>query len=125
MISVLTAAVVLAGYLAGCRILGLVYGVNLAGYEQLFALLLIFGGIAALSTFFSVVLTIMRRQIIITVGYAVSMALCLLLIDRIVGRFGLPGAGYAYGMIMTVILAVFLGAYLFFILRAEKEKKHE
>lgn len=125
LIAGLTAAIVLAGYLFGWKILGFIYAVDLSEYQELFAMLLIFGGVAALSTFFSVVLTIMRHQIVITAGYVAGLICCLLSMDSIIRRFGLSGAGDAYGRVMTIVLAVFLGAYLFFILRAEKGKNHE
>ncbi|MBR1684204.1 MAG: hypothetical protein IJ708_03635 [Clostridia bacterium] len=111
-ISALTLLIVIVGYFLGCSVLGFVYGVDLSGLSLLFALLLVFGGIAALDTFFSVVLTIMRKQIYIIVGYVIGYILCFFFIDTIVSAYGLSGAGYAYGLIMTTIFIVFVIAYI-------------
>ena len=111
-ISALTLLIVIVGYFLGCPVLGFVYGVDLSGLSSLFALLLVFGGIAALDTFFSVVLTIMRKQIYIIVGYVIGYILCFFFIDTIVSAYGLSGAGYAYGLIMTTIFVVFVIAYI-------------
>ena len=106
-ISGLTILVIIAGYFLGCPVLGIVFGVDLSDYPLFFALLLSFGGIAALSTFLSVVLTIMRKQAFIILGYVLGYVINLFVTDRLVIKYKINGAGYAYGIIMGVVLIVF------------------
>lgn len=103
----LTMSVAVCGYLFGCQILGLIYGVNLIQYRSLFAGLLMLGGVAALGTFFSVILTIMRKQGYIIWGYLASLACSWFFIDRIVKKWGIYGAGIGYGMVMSVATLFF------------------
>lgn len=107
-IFILTTIVAIAGYLVGCPILAFVYGIDLSGFRNLFFLLLIFGGVSALGTFFSVVLTVMRRQIFIIAGYVFAFILQLFFVDKMVKDYGIYGAGYCYGLIMACATLVFL-----------------
>lgn len=102
----LTAVVILGGYVIGLEILGWIYGVELQEYKLLFAILLGFGGIAALNAYFVLVLTIMRRQKVIIVAYGVAAGLNLCMADRLVQQHGLWGAGMVYGITMSVVLVV-------------------
>jgi len=103
----LAAAVVLGGSFLGLPVLSFVYGVELERYRSLFTLLLAFGGIAAMDAFGSAVLTVMRRQGFILAAYGTAFLLDLLLMERIVARFRLMGAGLVYGMVMSVIMVVY------------------
>lgn len=99
--------VVLGGSIIGIPVLSLIYGVNLRSYRIVFIFLLIFGGISAVDTFFAMVLTVMRRQIFIIIGYITALVLDIIFMNMIVKRFELLGAGFVYGFAMLVILLVF------------------
>lgn len=106
-ILLLTIGVAVCGYLFGTQVLGWIYGVDLVKYRWFFMILLLLGGISALGTFFSVVLTIMRRQIFIILGYLCAFLCSMFFVDRIVAEWGIFGAGIAYGFIMFAATAFF------------------
>lgn len=91
-------------YLFGCELLGIVYGVPLTDYKVLMTLLMLFGGIAALTTFMSIIITIMRRQKEIMISYGIAVIFSFLFSDTMVRNYGMDGAGYLYGLLMAVIL---------------------
>lgn len=107
-ISIITLTVAGVGYLWGCPVLGLIYGVDLSEYSFLFARLLCYGGVAALATFLSVVLTIMRKQGFVILGYMAGYITGLILTNRMVRNREIYGAGDLYGCIMGMVLTVFL-----------------
>lgn len=107
LIAGITVVVAGVGYLFGCRVLGFIYGVSIMEYSGLFAELLCYGGVAALATFFGVVLTIMRRQILVIVGYAAGFVVSLLATDYLLLHGGIYGAGRLYGCIMGTVFFVF------------------
>lgn len=122
----LTLVVVICGYFAGCPVLALVYGVDLSAYPSLFALLLVFGGFAALATFLNVVLTIMRKQLFIIIGYIIAFLISVLILDKITIQYGINGAGYAYGIIMGITFVFFAICIVINMLLAKrKEKLHD
>ena len=97
----------ICSYVFGCELLGIIYGVSLGAYKMLMMLLMLFGGIAALTTFMSIIVTIMRKQGNIIVSYVIALICSFLFSDTMVGKYGMDGAGLLYGILMSVIL-VFL-----------------
>ena len=112
LIAGLTVLVAVAGNLIGVKILEIIYGIPLAEYRWLFTVLLLFGGIGALGLFLNAVITIMRKQPFILLGYGISFLANLLLTHRLVRAHGIAGAGYAYGVMMGVLLICDLAVIL-------------
>ena len=96
----LTAAMVTGGLLIGLRLLELVYGVSLEEYRLTFGLLLLFGGFTAAAFYLNTLLTIMRKQHFILIGYGSAFLVHLLATAALVKSHGIAGAGLAYGAIM-------------------------
>lgn len=105
-IAVFTVIVVIGGALLGIPVLSFVYGVDLGSYKSLFILLLLFGGISALNSFFGAILTVMRKQVYILAAYVTALVVDVALMNLIVAKYGLWGAGLVYGLAMAVVLIV-------------------
>ena len=103
-ISGFTVFAAVCSYLFGCELLGWFYGVQLTEHKVFLMILMFFGGIAALSTFMSIVITIMRKQKEIMISYCIAMVFSFLFSDMMVRNYGMEGAGYLYGLLMAVIL---------------------
>ena len=108
----LTASIVLAGDLIGLRLLALLYGVDLAQYRVVFALLLLFGGISAMSYFANMVLTIIRAQIYTIVAYLLALTVSMLVTRPLIHSGGIQGAALAYGCICTTQMLVVYGVIM-------------
>lgn len=111
----LTVMIALGGYVIGLDLLELIYGVDLETYRVLFAILLLFGGIAAIDAFLVTTLTIMRKQKLIVVAYTVAALLNLLIADWLLQNYQLWGAGMVYGVTMSVVLLMLLAFVLLYI----------
>ena len=103
MIAAITGSVTLLGDLVGRRLLELVYGVDLAPWRKTFALLLIFGGVTAAAFYLNTLLTVIRKQGYILVGYALALITHLLITAALVADRGIHGAALAYGAIMGTL----------------------
>ena len=110
------------GYLLGCPVLGWVYGADLSEYPVTLAAFLCFGGIAALAAYLAIILTIMRKQWLIIAGYLTGYVVSLFVTDSLVRSHGIPGAGYAYGVIMAVVFVTLLCATIGGIVWGMKQK---
>lgn len=108
----ITLTVAAGGYLIGLRLLEIIYAVSLSEYRMLFVLLLLFGGGAALAFYLAALITIIRRQIWIAVGYGAAFLVHLGITNRLVSEHGIAGAGYAYGAITLTACVVFIVAIL-------------
>lgn len=106
-VAIITLACAVAAFLLGCPILGLIFGVDLHGWEALLTLLMILGGISALSSFAVVMLTVMRMQIFIVIGYVIAILVCAPFLSVLVESQGLFGAAYGYGILIGTTLVVF------------------
>lgn len=105
-IAAFTVIVVIGGALLGIPVLSFIYGVDLGSYRSLFILLLLFGGISALNSFSGAILTVMRKQVYILVAYVIALVVDVALMNRIVAKYGLWGAGLVYGLAMAAVLIV-------------------
>ncbi len=90
------------------RILGAAYAGKLAGYHLPFGLIVLGGGCYALLNLHYYALVIMRRQRVIFGIYLVSAAVAAVLAPRLVVRGGIPGAAWAYLLLMAGMTAGFV-----------------
>lgn len=102
----ITIIVIIGGMVIGLDILGWMYGVSLGGYRGFFAMLVVFGGFAALGAFLVVALTVVRKQGTVIVAYIVATIVDMLFIDKFVKAYNIWGAGIMYGVAMLVVLLV-------------------
>ena len=103
----LTILVLIFGYLMGIPVLSVLYDNDLNDYKQELMVLLLGGGMLAFSGFFNVVLTIMREQKKMLLGYFSVAAIAMLISRTIVKNFGTLGAAYLYGILMFILANVF------------------
>ncbi len=108
LIAGLTAGVAIAGYVIGLRLLEMIYGIPLAEYRMLFTVLLLFGGAGAVAFYLNAMITVMRKQKYILIGYGLAFGVSLLATRPMVRSGGIAGAGYAYGLIMGTLLVFYL-----------------
>ena len=118
-----TIAVVVGGEIIGLRLLELIYGVPLMQYRSLFALLLGFGGMMAAAYYFSALITIVRKQHFILIGYLAALAVSLLFTGRLVSRFQIRGACFAYGLTAAFLMCFFLAVIVIAYVKAKREKR--
>lgn len=104
----LTLLIVIGGVTVGLDFLGYIYDVAIREYKGLFALLLVFGGVAALDSFLVITLTVIRKQYWAIVAYVIAILCVWVGIDRAVCIFGLWGAGILYGASVGVVMLVLL-----------------
>lgn len=121
LIAGITAMITLAGKLLGIPVLSLVYGVTeIQGYEAEFLLLLVGGGFSAISIYEYYLLTVMRRQQWICLGYLAVAALVLVCAHGAVRAGGLMGGTVLYlgGYILQTLAFALILAVLI-----KKEKR--
>lgn len=108
----LTVIIVIGGTVIGIPVLSGFYNADLTPYRREFAVLLIGGGVYAISSFVMVPLTTIRFNRAVAMGYAVASVLSLILGRSFVTRGGVMGAAILY-LVLNIVLAVFLSVCLF------------
>lgn len=111
-IILVTIICVAGGIVVGIPVLSFVYGVDLSGEQLVLAIVMIYGGFTAFSTYFHYVITVMRLQNRILIGYAVSFALVAICAPILVKKFELIGAAVTSlmgAMVLDVVFVMIIG----------------
>ena len=116
----LTILAVVFAYYLGTIVLGYIYKVDLSSFRLSLSLLMIGGGLNALVGYFLSIVTIIRSQKDIIVGYIVVSLIALLLSNYVVREYNILGAAMLYD-ILTLLLALYF--VIIFMIRFKKNNK--
>lgn len=112
--------VVSAG-LIGIPVLSIIYKTDLSGYRKELVILQFAGAFLATSGYFQILLTLMRKQKIILVGYIVTSICGFILIRLLVKEYGTVGASIGY-LILMFFLALFYGILYQLVLKKQSKR---
>lgn len=104
--------VVVCGHFLGCPVLGWLYGVDLSEYQLPLTILLFGGAGYALATIVQTILTVMRHQYIILIGFVISSILISILAPIWVAADGITGAAWSYVIAAAALFAALLICFL-------------
>ena len=91
----------------GCPVLGILYNADLHEYKLCLTILMIGGGMLALVNFFTVVVTVVRGQKHLIIGYVSVAIVAKLLSQHFVSLYGIMGATVLYTGLMSLLAAAF------------------
>lgn len=118
-ITILAIAVALT---IGCPILGMLFNADITEYKTDLAILMVGGGMLALVNFFAVVVTVMRRQNHLAVGYIAVAIAAGLAANHVVALKGIRGATLLYTCLMSLLSIVFALIMIIFIRKGKDSK---
>ena len=118
---IISTLIIIGGAILGCPILSIVFGVSLSAYTNVLVVLLIGGAFFAFAVIEQVILTVMRRQVYLLVGFGIASAIAMFISGILVKKFALLGAAYAYTISAGALFLV-LGFMIFIFLYLEKKK---
>ncbi len=111
----ITVICVAGAYLVGIPALSLLYGTDLSAYRTELLVLVASGGFLALSNQLMTVITIIRRQKLLLIGYGFCAVLALALSPVVVSQFHIIGAAIlelGLMMILCIVFVVILAAVM-------------
>ncbi len=114
-IGVVTIIAIGGAALLGIPVLSMVYGISFEGYRTVLLVIVAAGGFSALATFFSALLTVMRKQSRLWFIYAVPCVLTFFISPMFVKLWGIMGAAVAYLTSMFVLAVIFILFILYFV----------
>lgn len=118
-----TAAALVGGWLLGIPVLSWLYGTDLTAYKAELMIVLVGGGFNALCVLLYYMITVMRRQKYVLIGYGVAAVTAFFAGDRLVQMRGLMGASYTYLLSVVVLAVLFIVIFTFVCLKNRKEKE--
>lgn len=110
----------IGSYVLGIPVLSILYNCDLSNYKVDLLILMLGGGILAYVGFLTTIITLMRNQNIILIGYVIGGVLAIVLSQLVVSLYGLRGASILYLLLISV-LAVFFSIAFYFNLKTWKE----
>lgn len=124
-ILIVTAGAVAAAYFLGIPVLSWLYAEDLSAFRPELLMVMLGGGLSAASTILYYVITVMRRQFSLLIGYGIAGTLSLFLAPLMVREYGIRGAALSYIIAMAVLLLAFLTLFLFHLKRSSVPGKKE
>lgn len=118
---IISTIIIIGGAILGCPILSIVFGVSLSAYINVLVVLLIGGAFFAFAVIEQVILTVMRRQVYLLIGFGIASAIAMFISGILVKKFALLGAAYAYTISAGALFLV-LAFMIFIFLYLEKKK---
>lgn len=118
---IISTIIIIGGAILGCPILSIVFGVSLSAYTNVLVVLLIGGAFFAFAVIEQVILTVMRRQVYLLIGFGIASVIAMLISGILVKKFALLGAAYAYTISAGALFLV-LAFMIFMFLYLEKKK---
>lgn len=107
MIFATTLLALVGTWFLGIPFLSLLYGINLKGYEIDLMLVMIVGGVSALMTFSYYIITVMRQQNMLLIGYGLSFFYSLFVSNLFVKHFAIRGAIFVYGSSVAILVLIY------------------
>ncbi|MDO4731721.1 MAG: hypothetical protein Q4B14_06370, partial [Clostridia bacterium] len=95
-IGIVMVVCVLLGYLFGTQVLSLIYGVDVTEYVLSLVLILIGGGVSALLSLLQYIITIMRKQYRLLIGYILSGVFAYFVSNYMVANYEILGGAISY-----------------------------
>lgn len=109
----------------GCPILGWLYATDLSPNKVELCVLMIGGGMLALVNFFAVVVTVIRYQNRLTIGYIIAALIAKVMSRYFVFHYGIMGAAVLYAVLMTILTIAFLIILVISVRDGKREKRVE
>ncbi len=113
----LTFCCIIGAYLLGIPVLSILYNTELHEYKKELLILLLGGGFLALSGLLNTMITIMRCQYPLLMGYTVVSLIALVCSEKIVALYGMTGAAWLYTALMGMLCVIFVVIFIIVFIR--------
>lgn len=114
-LAAITAVGLICAYAIGVPVLSWLFNTSLLQYKVELCVVMLGGGMLAYVSFFVIILTIMRHQNIILLGYIVVAAIARIMSGFFVLNYGIFGAALMYTALMTALAVIlFIAVVVFF-----------
>lgn len=107
-IGAITLTCIVGAYLMGIPILSILYNTDLEPYKSELLILLLGGGFLALSGLLTTIITIIRFQKILVLGYIIVAIMAYIYSPILVEKYSVMGAAILYMALMIILCAIFI-----------------
>lgn len=119
----LTIAVLVGAFFFGIPLLSLLFAVTLDAYKIELCVVVIGGGMLTYVTYFATVVTIIRHQYSLIIGYLVAAIAAKVFSKHFVTSYGIMGAASLYTILMALLAFIFFLLMIYYVRKDIKEKQ--
>ena len=94
-----------------------IYNTNLSHYKLELVIMMIGGGFSALSTLLHYVITVMRKQKSLLIGYIVTAVLGSIISNVLISKYGIMGSSFTYLILMIILSLIFIITLVYYIIK--------
>ncbi len=113
--------IIIGAVIAGIPVLSILYSTDLNPFTIEFYMLMAGSGFMAFATFLGSVLTTIRKQHHMLIGYVVTTIPEFIAVDRFVGEWGLNGASLVFTITMFLLMLYMIIALVYEMIRLKKD----
>ncbi len=121
----LTILCVIAARFLGIPFLTLIYGENISGLEIHLCLIILGGGMYALSTLLYNAIVIMRHQYVMLIAYVIAYIVSLVITTPLVESLNILGASISYLVVTTILALLMATLFLLFVFMDKRKSNKE
>ena len=123
-VAITVVMVVIMGII-GIPVMGVLYGIDFSQYSTLCYIMLAAGGVTAGIDFLYQVITILRRQKIVTELYVITFVFSLIILSLMIRVTGLEGAVVGYLVIMLILFVLLAREYISVRIDLHRHPEHD
>lgn len=124
-IGVITVVIIIGACFIGIPVLSILYSTDLTEYKREFIILLSGGFFLAISELLNIMLTIMRKQFILLIGYVFVTIIAWFFCNRMVMNLGVLGAALIYTGLMAFLALFFMVVFVCNFNVKQKQNKYK
>jgi O-antigen/teichoic acid export membrane protein len=110
-VAITVGTIVLIAFI-GIPIMNFLYGLDFEDYRSIFYVMIVAGGLTAIIEFYYQVITILRRQKVVTELYLITTAFSVVVLLVMINISGLDGAVLGYAISMGILAVLLLREYI-------------
>ena len=116
-VGIITVVCIIGAYLIGVPVLSVMYDTDLSPYKTELLILLLGGGFLGLSGLLNAVITIIRFQKYLLLGYGIIAVIAFFCSDYMVRQAGMFGAAILYAALMAALCLIFIILFIIGIIK--------
>lgn len=118
---IVTVVCIAGAWLLGIPVLSFMYNTDLAPYKTDLMVMMIGSGFLGLAGLLANLLTVMRYQNAILVGYGMTSVIAFLFSGKVVEKDGMSGAVNIYLVLLIVLCMIFIAEFIYGVVKAYKK----
>ena len=107
----------------GIPVLSIIYYTDLSSYKLELLIMMIGGGFSALSTLLHYVITVMRKQKSLLIGYIITSVLGTIISNILISKYGIMGSAFTYVILMIILSLIFVITLMYYIIKVRNKIK--